>query len=366
MFVQGFILDEIETVERKAASNGNMPYQWLRPGGWMDTDQNPPEEFWRTLVADRGPNGSNPPTYFPRACREAMKFKDKLKSKVHGNLDSKLLINEGRCTIVAEFLRRVQAVIWNRLLMRTKGVFGEPGRLGLVREDVQKGYKVCILYGCSVPVILQEIEKTPEQILEDQISIFQEWLEMRKRMTLFCRAKYIKVKLRKQKLEEAQKSEAQKQKPRLQTSQTLPVIASSSEQRKSQELSPVSPGPSHDDNPRQDQANGKSPARDYGSIVPSPKAKQTESKSVEKPRNNEEAWAIYLNKKLKISFSEFKERGKQELEKRENLEYARAEVLASKPYYRLFGECYVHDMMNGEAIAFQNLHEIKEQTFELR
>jgi hypothetical protein len=43
MFVQGFILDEVFRVEQIAA-NGNIPYRWLRAGGWIDTDQNPPEE----------------------------------------------------------------------------------------------------------------------------------------------------------------------------------------------------------------------------------------------------------------------------------------------------------------------------------
>jgi hypothetical protein len=60
MFVEGFILDEVESVEQ-IASNGNMPFSWLVPGGWHDTNKPPPEDFWRLLVADRGPNGINPP-----------------------------------------------------------------------------------------------------------------------------------------------------------------------------------------------------------------------------------------------------------------------------------------------------------------
>ena len=35
-------------------------------------------------------------------------------------------------------------------------------------------------------------------------------------------------------------------------------------------------------------------------------------------------------------------------------------------YYKFFGECYVHGMMNGEAISYQNEHRIKAQVFELR
>jgi hypothetical protein len=35
-------------------------------------------------------------------------------------------------------------------------------------------------------------------------------------------------------------------------------------------------------------------------------------------------------------------------------------------YFCLVGECYVHGMMNGEAIGLQNQKGISEQTFELR
>ncbi|KAE9373669.1 HET-domain-containing protein [Stipitochalara longipes BDJ] len=145
MFVRGFVLDEVATVEHLAA-NGNIPFRWLQAGGWLDTDEYPPDDFWRTLVADRAQTGQNPPTYFPRACKESMRYKAKTMSKAGGYVDCRKLIEEGRCTIVAQFLRRVQEVIWNRQLMRTK-----EGRLGLVRDDVSPGFKICILYGCSVP-----------------------------------------------------------------------------------------------------------------------------------------------------------------------------------------------------------------------
>ncbi|PMD22513.1 HET-domain-containing protein [Hyaloscypha hepaticicola] len=149
LFVRGFVLDEVFEVG-PGASNGNMPYSWLKLGGWLDVDADPPDEFWRTLVADRGEKESNPPSYFPRACKEILKFKTK--ARMRGSLDIQNLISEGRCSTVAEFLRRVQEVIWNRHMIRTKG-----GRLGLVRDDVRPGDKVCILYGCSVPVIIRQV-----------------------------------------------------------------------------------------------------------------------------------------------------------------------------------------------------------------
>lgn len=74
------------------------------------------------------------------------------------------MFNE-RNSIIAEFCRRVQAVIWNRALIKTKG-----GALGLVSEYVKQGDLVCIIYGCIVPVILrkesQRFKTTNEQVNE--------------------------------------------------------------------------------------------------------------------------------------------------------------------------------------------------------
>lgn len=176
LFVRGFVLDEVFEVG-PGASNGNMPYSWLKLGGWLDVDADPPDEFWRTLVADRGEKESNPPSYFPRACKEILKFKTK--ARMRGSLDIQNLISEGRCSTVAEFLRRVQEVIWNRHMIRTKG-----GRLGLVRDDVRPGDKVCILYGCSVPVIIRQFSKDPEQHLAEQLVYYHEWLRQRERVVL--------------------------------------------------------------------------------------------------------------------------------------------------------------------------------------
>ena len=135
-----------------------IPFKWLVPGGWHNKSEPPPEEFWCTLVADRGSNGRNAPAYFARACHESFK------RTISGEpLNTKQLIDEGRCTIVAEFLRRVQAVIWNRLLMLT-----EKGRLGLVHETAKEENLVCILCGCSVPVVLRKFDKTDAQIKEEQ------------------------------------------------------------------------------------------------------------------------------------------------------------------------------------------------------
>ncbi|KAF2498702.1 hypothetical protein BU16DRAFT_579783 [Lophium mytilinum] len=127
-------------------------------GGWEDIEDDPPQEFWRTLVADRGRLGRNPPTYYARACKESV-----TKGLTSGSLNTTELINDGRCSVVAEFFRGVQAVIWNRSLMRTKS-----SDLGIVHEDAKEGDLICILYGCSVPVVLRRFEKTAEEMAKEQ------------------------------------------------------------------------------------------------------------------------------------------------------------------------------------------------------
>jgi DNA repair exonuclease SbcCD ATPase subunit len=149
---------------RDGSRGGNIPKSWLDLGGWEQPyAKDPPDELWRTLVADRGRDNRNPPYYYARACKESV-HKSGITS---GRVNTTALINNERNSIVAEFCRRVHAVIWNRRLFKTKS-----GKLELASK-VQIGDKVCILYGCTVPVILSCHEKKSkdleEEIFEDQI-----------------------------------------------------------------------------------------------------------------------------------------------------------------------------------------------------
>lgn len=78
-------------------------------------------------------------------------------------MDTKSLINEGGSSIVAEFLRRVQAAIFSRALMRTSN-----GRLGLTHPTTDEGDLICILYGCSGPVVLRRFFKTAQQVEDEE------------------------------------------------------------------------------------------------------------------------------------------------------------------------------------------------------
>ncbi|KAI1608937.1 heterokaryon incompatibility protein-domain-containing protein [Exophiala viscosa] len=165
MQVEGFILDEVGEMAGHSMM-GAIPEEWPQFGGWGKRADHVPEAFWRTLVADRGPHGQNPPTFYPRACEEALQHV--LNNDIP--LNTQHIINHGRCTIVAEFLRRVQAVIWNRRLMHTK--YGK--HLGLIPKKAKKDDLVCIFYGCSVPVLLRRQEKTNGDVAQD----FEQDVEM--------------------------------------------------------------------------------------------------------------------------------------------------------------------------------------------
>jgi hypothetical protein len=155
LFVKGFKLDKVKEVSAPAYG-GQIPKAWIDMAGWTDWSKDPPDEFLRTLVADRGGNGNrNPPHYYAKACRESV-VKGSGQS---GRVNIEGLINNEKNSIIAEFCRRVQSVIWNRRLIRT-----ERGMLGLGSERVEPGDLVCVIYGCSVPVICREFDKISVKI----------------------------------------------------------------------------------------------------------------------------------------------------------------------------------------------------------
>lgn len=158
LYVRGFCFDKVDIVEQ-VSQQGAIPASWLKLGGWEKAIRPkspgadpgiPPDALWRTLVADRGMHNQNPPYYYSRACRETI-MKGALRSNA---VDTTALIYNERNSIIAEFCRRTQCVIWNRAMIRTQN-----GSLGLVAPNVRKGDLVCIIYGCTVPVILRRAKR---------------------------------------------------------------------------------------------------------------------------------------------------------------------------------------------------------------
>ncbi|KAI4712549.1 hypothetical protein J4E89_002817 [Alternaria sp. Ai002NY15] len=188
LYVTGFRVDEIDEV-KDASQGGSIPNSWLELSKWEPPygENDPPNDFWRTIVADRGADNNNPPYYYARACRESV---DK-GGRESGSVNTTALIQNERNSIIAAFCRRVHAVIWGRSLFRT-----EKGRLGL-GKDVQKGDMVCILHGCTVPVILRKKSKEKDdrgkERLEDQYQAFVSCVRRMEKI-LVCKRRYEKQK----------------------------------------------------------------------------------------------------------------------------------------------------------------------------
>ena len=135
LFVTGFVLDTIGQAE-ESSQHGNIPETWLQLGRWNASRARhrtvgpPPDEFWRTLVAARAQDGSAPPVYWRSACEYAL-----TQSSDGDGMQTSNIIEHGSSIITAEFLQRVQAVIWNRKLFRTRN----DGILGLASKAAEEG-----------------------------------------------------------------------------------------------------------------------------------------------------------------------------------------------------------------------------------
>jgi Heterokaryon incompatibility protein (HET) len=167
LVTKGFVLDTIE-IAGKEATGGIIPSSWLEMVQWENPEDSLPQSFWRTIVADRDLGGQHPPpAYFPLACKWAFSRRTK-----GFHLNTQQLLNEGRCPKEAlRFIRRVQAVVWDRKLAKTKGTEMPDGTeiapplLALVPTETTKGDLICVLHGCSVPVVLRKKEsEVPERV----------------------------------------------------------------------------------------------------------------------------------------------------------------------------------------------------------
>jgi len=168
MYVKGFRLDTVASLGGRIVQ-GVIPRECFEMGGWIQADHDTveiprvPDELWRTLVADRSADGKNPPPWYHRACQITL-----AQSTVSGDVDVPKLIETGKPTIMVDFLKRVLCVIWNRRFLRSEGKAFDAAEgtmknrklFGLAPERAKVNDIICILLGCSVPVILRE-QRTP-------------------------------------------------------------------------------------------------------------------------------------------------------------------------------------------------------------
>lgn len=153
LFVNGFILDVIDEINDKA-EDGTIPSDWFTFGGWHNRSLPPPDPFWRTLVADREPDGSFVQTYYQRTLRNIM---HNLPARGSA-FNVKAILATPQCDKTSErVLNRILEVTPNRRLFRTTA--STDNVLGLAPAKARRGDLICILSGCSVPVILRRLQQ---------------------------------------------------------------------------------------------------------------------------------------------------------------------------------------------------------------
>ncbi|KAL2071928.1 hypothetical protein VTL71DRAFT_13163 [Oculimacula yallundae] len=114
------------------------------------------DQVWRILVGNRGLNGSdNPPDWYRRACRACLEwYRDDPEEAFN---ISKLMKMPDTPKAKVEFLRRVEQVVYHRTVVQVRSSTGEKQEYrGLAPPKAQRSDIVCILFGCSVPVILSK------------------------------------------------------------------------------------------------------------------------------------------------------------------------------------------------------------------
>ncbi|OCK77574.1 HET-domain-containing protein [Lepidopterella palustris CBS 459.81] len=159
--VKGLVLGKVTSISPRIIS-GIIPQEALAMGGWRYSLKEDdlaidkvPDKLWRTLVGCRDLEGHQPPTWYKRACLYSLQREDN-----SGDIHTRDLINAADSPEqMVTYLKRVQNVVWNRKVF--KGGDGKNELFGLAPRKVENGDLICILYGCSVPVVLREHPEGP-------------------------------------------------------------------------------------------------------------------------------------------------------------------------------------------------------------
>jgi hypothetical protein len=154
LFAEGIILSRITRISSRVV-DGTISDDCLTMAGWNGADDinHLSDRTWRMLVADRAADGRHTPFWFRRACMYCLS-----KTTPDGDLGtSKLIADKTLPETVISYLKRVQAVVWSRKFFECQKVAEEGECLfGLGSRLVKEKDLVCILFGCSVPVVLRE------------------------------------------------------------------------------------------------------------------------------------------------------------------------------------------------------------------
>ena len=169
--IGGFRLARISRIT-SPMTGGVVPEEAIVMGGWTTGGQVAKqkvlsESLWRTLVADRGDGGISAPKWYRRACERCLIWRDERwrAGTCDGDLDTRELLElTDTPDVVKDFLLRLRRVAWKRTFFLADGPYKNPSdRLfGLAPEKAKVDDIICIILGCSVPVVLRKLENSEE------------------------------------------------------------------------------------------------------------------------------------------------------------------------------------------------------------
>jgi hypothetical protein len=125
---------------------------------------NLPDTIWRTLCADRDVRGDQVSTEYQSRIIEMIQLsQDKIPEGVSQHLlksvssiDVEEILEMELPKEVKEVALVVRDTIWNRRTFSGKPYRGDESLVGLVPQQAKVGDQLCIIYGCSVPVVLRK------------------------------------------------------------------------------------------------------------------------------------------------------------------------------------------------------------------
>jgi hypothetical protein len=130
--------------------DGVIPWGWVETWRQRQEDGQMPD-LWRVLVAGRSHDGTAAPNWFRRAFDSTFSPEKSILNE--RGVDLPAMLKAASLSNVANYLRRVSSCVWGRrLLVSTEE---SAGYFGLVPREAAPGDMICLLEGCSVPVVFR-------------------------------------------------------------------------------------------------------------------------------------------------------------------------------------------------------------------
>lgn len=166
MVASGFRVAPVRDLGFRAAA-ATVHMEWIELSGWRPGAAFVPDHLWRTLVADRGPGGIPTPTWYHRACQYWLDYSE------GQDITYDVIQKDQHPATALEYIQRVQSVIWDRTFLKTDRLDDLDRPLyGLGPRETRAGDFICILHGCSVPVVLRRTDGLDEWRLVGECFVY--------------------------------------------------------------------------------------------------------------------------------------------------------------------------------------------------